>query len=415
MVWQEHLQRIDDLLSKNEVKKAEVIVAKQLRSDLPLHSRSQMLFRRARIRLLSARPEDALDDLQTIQRLVPSEANLPPPLELLGDCYFARFELASLGFADRNDILQAQRLYEQIIQDHPKYANLGWVFYQLGRIWVTINETKAAVQCFQQALLAPSHLSALTAYCYERLAFVAYYEQRDLDQSIAFLNRAVDTYPASGDRNWLAQVHILRSRALRGMKNYEAALSAAELALSLVSRNNDDRTTLSEALLMSGELLAELKNRDRDVVAILQQFIQNAKKPVGVDVTWSRINEMLGNAYFNLGQYDDAILAYRAVLQLNPDHPWALSLYYRIARCYYQLRAYRAAIDALHQMLEMASTEAELISDYRVYDILGNSYFALGQYEDAAGAYQTAIRIAPPNAESLSTIQSYYALALERV
>jgi len=411
----DQLQRIDDLLARNEFKKVEVVIAKQLRSEMSPQSRSQMLFRRARIRLLSARPDEALDDLLMMQGLVPSDFDSPPTLELLGDCFFARFELASLGFADRSDLQLAQRVYEQIIREHPKYINLGWVYYQLGRIWATINETKAAVQCLQQALLSPSHISALTAYCYERLAFVVFYEQRDLDQSLAFLNKAVDTYPSSADRNWLAQVHILRSRALRGMKDYESALRAVQTALSLVSGSSDDKSTLSEALLASGELFAELKNRDKDVVTTLQQFIQCTKKPLGVDVTWSRINEMLGNSYFNLGQYDNAIAAYQAVLQFNPDHPWALSLYYQIARSYYQQRAYKEAIHTIHQMLEVALTDDQPVSDYRVYDILGNSYFALGQFEDAAQAYQTALQMAPSNTESLSTIKSYYEIARERI
>jgi tetratricopeptide (TPR) repeat protein len=409
------LQQIDDFLARNELKKAEIVIAKLLRANLPPQHRFWILFRRARVRFLSARPEDALDDLFTMRNSLPLEFDAPSTLELLADSYFARFELSSVGFTDRNDTLLAQEIYEQIIRDYPHYVNGGWIYYQLGRIRVTVGETDSALVFFQQALLNPSHIGALTAYCYERLAFIAFYEQRDSETALSFLNRAIHTYPSQADRNWLVQVHLLQSRVLRGMRDYARALESAEKALSVVSNNSDNKLALAEALLTTGELLAELENRDKDVINVLQQFIQNVRKPLGVDVTWSRVNEMLGNAFFNLGQYDSAIASYQSVLQLNPDHPWAISLYYKIARGYYHLRQYGEAVRAINHMFEIASVEDQSIDDYRVYDTLGNAQFALGHYENAVKAYQTALQMAPSNAENIHKIQSYYDLALERI
>jgi cytochrome c-type biogenesis protein CcmH/NrfG len=50
-----------------------------------------------------------------------------------------------------------------------------------------------------------------------------------------------------------------------------------------------------------------------------------------------------------------------------------------------------------------------------VYDTLGNAQFALGHYENAVKAYQTALQMAPSNAENLHKIQSYHDLARERI
>jgi tetratricopeptide (TPR) repeat protein len=411
----EQLQAIDELLTRNEVRKAEIIIAKALRSNLAPAPRSQLLFRRARLRLLLSRPEDALDDLETVRTAAPDYFESPTILELLGDIYFARFELASVGFADRSDTHRAQEYYDQIIEQYPKYMNLGWIYYQLGRIWVTSDEMEKAVKCFQQALINASHVGFLTAYCYERLGFITFYEHRDLDNALAFLNRSIDTYPAYSDKTWLIQVHILRSRVLRGMRDYESALVAAKDALSLVSSHSEKRNNFPEALLSVAELLAELENRDKEVVGVLQQFIQSVKKPLGVDVTWSRVNEMLGNAFFNLGQYDSAIASYTAALQFNPDHPWALSLYYRVAKSYYQQRAYNDVIKTISQLLDLVPAEDQIVNDYQVYDVLGNAYFALGRYEKAVEAYSIALQIAPPNADSVGQIKSYYQLASERV
>jgi tetratricopeptide (TPR) repeat protein len=248
------------------------------------------------------------------------------------------------------------------------------------------------------------------------LSFIAFYERRDLDYALAFLNRTIDTYPAAAERSWLAQVHILRSRVLRGIGDYQSALQAAENALSIISSApGNKKLLLSEALLTNAELLAEIDGRDKDVIGILQQFTQIARKPLGIDVTWSRVNEMLANAYFNLGQYENAIAAYKAVLQLNPDHPWVVSLHYRIARSYYQQRAYDKTIHSVNEMLSVAQLEGQAINDYRVYDILGNANYALERYEQAVDAYTTALHLAPANANDIDRIQSYYELARERV
>jgi tetratricopeptide (TPR) repeat protein len=412
----EHLAHIDDFLTKGEIKKAEVLIAKLLRSQRHDIDQSTLLFRRARTRLLSGRPEDAINDLMNIRDIAPETFRTAPILELLGDSYFARFELASVGFSDRNDTLLAQHTYEDIIRDHTRYNNLGWVCYQLGRIFVTLSKIDEAEKCFERALIAPSHVSVLTAYCYERLAFIAFYERRDLDQALAFLNRAIDTYPATAERNWLTQVHILRSRVLRGMGDYSSALQAAETALSIIaSSSGNKKSLLSEALLTNAELLAEMGGHDKEVVESLQAFLQNARKPLGIDVTWSRVNEMLANAYFNLGSYESAIAAFKAALRLNPDHPWSVSLYYSIARSYYQQRAFEEAISAVNQVLAVAEAEGQIINDYRVYDILGNAHFALGRYEQAIEAYNTALQMAPANANNIDKIKSYYDLARERV
>lgn len=407
------LQTIQSLIERRDIKKAEVLIAKQLRGSLDGISRRALITLRARTRLLSARPDDAIDDLLS---LYPSEMETPAPphiMEMMGDCYFARFELSSVGFADRNDVLQAKQLYTTVLERWPDYQNSGWVYYQLGRVLLTIRDVDQAVSCFQEALLKPSTESALTAYCYERLGFVAFYEERSLEKALSFLNKAVDTYPAAKERAWLVQVHILRSRLLREMQNYVSALSAAQLALAVASDNGRREPGLSEALFTTAELLSKMGGREKDVINYLQQFVQVVKRPLGVDVTWSRVQEMLGDAYFSVGQYDEAVNAYLASLEFNPYHPWEVSLYYRIARCYYLKRSYDRSIEAIQRLFESARAEEQDIHDYRIYDVLGSAQFALGNYARAVEAYDAALKFAPPNAENLEKIKTYHKYAQE--
>ncbi len=411
---QEQLLIIEALLARSEIKKAEMFVAKHLRSNLSDTERAQVLIYRARARLLSARPEEAIDDLLTSRAMRPDIFEAPDMIELLADSHFAHFELASVGFADRNDTVQARKLYQNILDTVPDYGNMGWLYYQLGRIALTDNRQDLAADYFRQALFAPSHIKSLTAFCYERLGFIAFYDQRAYQEAIGFLNKAIDTYPANERRSWLVQVNILLSRVLREMQDYKQALVSAEMAIHIASTSTpEDRHSLAEALLTGGELLSNLDGRAKNVVSYLQQFLQISRKPLGVDVTWSRVHEMLGDAYFKLGNYELASESYLRALQYNPYHPWEVSLHYRIARSCYQQGNYSATINAIERMLKAADSEGERVDDYRAFDILGNAQFALGHYPQAAQSYQKALAIAPLNAENLEKIKTYYQFAQE--
>ena len=149
------------------------------------------------------------------------------------------------------------------------------------------------------------------------------------------------------------------------------------------------------------------------MIAHLQHYIQISKKPLGIDVTWSRIHEMLGDAYFASNQLQTAVAAYQAALQFNPYTPWEISLHYRIARTYYQLGEYEKAVSAVNRLFQAAEADNQTVGDYRVYHILGNAHFALHSYPAAAAAYQTALAIAPSNLESVEKIRQYHQFALE--
>ncbi|MBK8028056.1 MAG: tetratricopeptide repeat protein [Chloroflexi bacterium] len=410
----EQLQTIDDLLLKRDIKKAEVLIARLLRSEQSLQGRARMLILRARARLFSARVDDALEDLQKAQSLAPDLFETPRNLELLADTHFARFELASVGFADRADTAHALLAYEKLLTEHTTYENLGWIYYQKGRVLLTENRTIDAVKCLQQALLTPSTIAPLTAYCYERLGFVAFYEDRDPKGALAFLNKAIATYPTTEPRLWLVQVHTLRSRILREMYDYETAFEVAATAITVATAAGvEGRPGLSDALLTAAETLSHMAGRDKEIIGYLQQFAQINKRPFGIDVTWSRAQEMLGDAYFRTAQYAASITAYQNALQFNPYHPWEISLHYRMARSYYQLGEYEKAISAIKRLMQSAKTDDQDIYDYRIYYVLGNAYFALGQYAKAREAYGEALELAPPSAEHLDKVRQYYQQAGE--
>ena len=109
------LQQVESLIDKREIKKADVIIARLMRSNLPPNDAAVLLIFRARTRLLTGRPDDAINDLAEAKGSTSEFASLSAQfLEIWGDAHFARFELASVGFADRADTLRAQESYQKI-------------------------------------------------------------------------------------------------------------------------------------------------------------------------------------------------------------------------------------------------------------------------------------------------------------
>ena len=412
---EEQLQAIDTVLEQNDLRRAEVLIAKQLRSDnLSGDLRAQILLRRVRARLLSERPDDALEELQTVLAIQPDYRKRVQVKTLLGDIYFSRFMLAEFGFADRSNTDLALEYYDDIIAHHSHYELLGWVYYQRARVYLTKGNIEVAYIDLISALDHQNNPAVLHAYCYERLGFIELFEKRNSETALTYFAQAIEHYPEGHSAAWLVQVHISQSRAFRELEQNDNALKAALAAFnSLDPTVADFREILTEAHLAVGEALAIIPKREAEAIDHLLQFLQNSKRPLGMDVTWSRVYETIGNLSLKLERYDQAIEAYQSSLTFNPYHPWEINIHYQIARCYYRMRAYEKVITAIEQMQQTATEENHTITDYRVFYVLANAYFALEQYQQAVNAYQQAFDLAPPSASNLQKIQTYLKFSQE--
>ncbi len=406
-------EAIELALQNNDLRKAEILIAKALRpDDLDHETRALLLQKRAQVRLAAGRPDDALSEIEEALILKPEMSTLSDVKLLLGDIYFAKFVLAEFGFADRNDTETALNYYNDIIKNDPSFAQIAWVYYQRGCIYLSENAIEAAIENLKQALSQENNPSYVHAYAFERLGYIALYEQRIPEQAVVYFEQAAQLYPKTTTNAWITQLHILRSRAFREVGDYEQALAAASTALQSLDPNAPDyKRALPETHLAIGEVLALIPNREAEAIEHLLLFLQNSKRPLGIDVTWSRVHELIGDLSMSLKQYEQAIEAYQTSLQFNPDHPWEINIRYQIARCYYRMKAYERVIAAIEQMQATAAKENLVITDYRVFYILGNAYFALERYLEATEAYQEALRLAPPNADHYHKIIQYLGYA----
>lgn len=398
---QDTLVQAKQLLEDRQIKKAEILIARLLRTE---PESSALLALRAQLHLLAGRPQNALEDISAIEQQN-TDTGSPELRKLKADAFLARYEQSTVGFVQKSDLQQAHDIYQQLLTKTPQYHNQGWILYQMGRLALIQDETQDAVDYFKQALthVGNEERSELPALCYERLAFVAHYEQRQSRQALEYLEKAIVNYPEGEPRSWLIQVYLMRARILREY-DLSAAYKAATDALQIAEAESYlSRSATIEALFALAEILAEMPGREAELVTVIKRFIQLDKAPVGVDVTWSRAYEMLGNAYMAQLEYTQAIPSYQEALRFNPYHPWGETLQYRMAVCQYQLGMYAETITHLRGLLQ-AGIETEI---YRMYALLGNAQFALAQYAEAHASYEQALQAAPAGIDT-STIRAYY-------
>ncbi len=106
---------------------------------------------------------------------------------------------------------------------------------------------------------------------------------------------------------------------------------------------------------------------------------------------WAALFFYRGNAYADLGQYEQAIADYNQAIQINPQDAEA---YNNRGIAYADLGQYEQATADYNQALQINPQLAE------AYYNRGNAYYDLGQYEQAIADYTQAIQINPQLAKA---------------
>lgn len=139
----------------------------------------------------------------------------------------------------------------------------------------------------------------------------------------------------------------------------------------------------AEELLLSGGHLAG----KGDWEGTLPYFREAVKKKPDYGVDYL----LLGEAYFELGRYTEAIEPFKEAIRLKPDNAAA---HCRLGLAYWSSGRDMLAIESFKQAISIQPDYAE------AYNWLGCVYSKVGRYTEAIEAFKEAIRIKPDYAEA---------------
>ena len=144
----------------------------------------------------------------------------------------------------------------------------------------------------------------------------------------------------------------------------------------------------------------------------LQSFSQATKADAGNASAW----KAMGNCFYAKGDQAKALQYYNYSLKLNPSDTGLAAYVQRIrggaaaapavspmvkARQFYQAKRYQEAVAAFNQVL------ASNPNDAQAYQGLGNSYYAMGDKNNAVVNYRRSLAIDPSNTALQNFLNSY--------
>ena len=407
-----NLTEIWQMIQRGEIKRAEVSIARWIPAARESSKLADLHLARAKCKLLSDRPQEALEDWQLALQNDATIAQQRNALELRADAHFALFEMSSVGFAGNVDSMSAAQLYRQLIAKFPNGRNRGWWNYQLGRVLLSANQIEDAITHFKLASSMPSQNDTIRAYSCERLAFISYYEKRNLTEALGFMEQALSNYPHQASHEWRVEILLLKARVSFELNRWNLARKCIEDAIQSLDHQSSNRPA---TLFTAAEILLKMPEQVASAIALLEEMLHSSRRPAGIDVGWARAQELLGEAYLQTERYQDAALAFRQALHHNPYSPWSSALRYQLACAYYQSGEYDHACECVAQLIEVERNEGGEVSDYRIFVLLGNEHFALERYEEARIAYSQALNLTSPQSKENSTIRRYHDFAQSRI
>ncbi|MCS6991831.1 MAG: tetratricopeptide repeat protein [Chitinophagales bacterium] len=219
----------------------------------------------------------------------------------------------------------------------------------------------------QAALLDPSDISVAI------LRSDMYLQTNRKQQAISCLEKAIETTDDLEDREELL---LELADIYEECDEFELLYSTLERVLKLNPRNQEALSRMWYAVELSGYYEESIR---------LHQWVID-QDPYSY-LAWHN----LGNAYYDLGRYHDAIEAFGFATAINED--WDLS-YRDCGDAYLQLKQYRKAIEQFELAIKASKPYEELLC------AIGFCYEKLKEYERARGYYRKAIQQDPRHHEA---------------
>ena len=251
--------------------------------------------------------------------------------------------------------------FRKSLELDPKFAD---AYSDLGEALEDNGQLNEALGAYHKAIeLNPKYVSA-----HNNLAS-ALFTLDKTDEAVAALRTAIELDPNE------PVTHLNLGSMLSSQGKFDEAITECRKAIELNPNDAESHANLAEALY-------GLEQR--------AEAIKELQKSAELEPDVGRFH-ILASALSNEGRYDEAIAAYRKIIELKPDD----------AAAYTDLGGHLQAAGQLEHALEACKKAIELRpGNGDAYNNLGNVYTKLGRLEDARTAYDDAIKQEPQYAGS---------------
>jgi tetratricopeptide (TPR) repeat protein len=156
----------------------------------------------------------------------------------------------------------------------------------------------------------------------------------------------------------------------------------------------------------------EALGKHSDAISYSQKAIQVLSDN---DPGLSYLYESMANNYMEMQQYQEAILHFSRVLELDPDFERNDEIQMKLANCYRQISNYAMALETYEKILKLKQLTAKSRDIVWIYLKLAECHFRMGSYEKSLLAAFETLHLRPRNpqekAEALSfKADNYYEL-----
>ena len=245
--------------------------------------------------------------------------------------------------------------------------------------------------------------SAYDQYLRGRGYLLDYHKHENIDSAISAFNRALTLDPKYAEAYAaLGKAYGLQYEEGQGGRELmEKARSACDHAVASTPSLAEGHTCLGNVFRATGEYdqavaqfreATTLDPTSDDAFRGLADAYEKLNKPNEAEATFRKAISLrpqywggynwLGFFYWQQGRYDDAARMFKEVVALMPDN---FRGYSNLGAMYVVQGRYAQAIDALQKSLAIRPT-------VEVYDNLGNAYFSMRRFDEAARNFEEGLK-----------------------
>ncbi len=292
--------------------------------------------------------------------------------------------LAGLSYFNIEEYQKAKKEFLYLILQFPNGKDLDQAQYKIAECFQALGDLSASANAYHQVYVfyAKSPLAEQALFTGAQMFF----NDKQYDKAIEILYEFLEVYPRSKLQN---DAQLLIAESFIADENYDQAIISLDkvLATTEIGRAN------AKALLMKATLSYRshyLHQAENDYLKLVEKYA------TGRFANDKEIIMIMNDAYYYLGE----IFRLKGMYEKSNEYLYKISNYqtdpkilFLIGKNLYSAALYSNATDMFQKVISIPDSTLLI----HAYMNLGDSYFALKDFGDAANAYKQAVNLCEKN------------------